>query len=359
MGKGRRNRERRTREAASPVVRARVVLGDVDLAEAVNVIRPALLYADRVTVHAPAASLLLALGSLEEITDPLEQLEFVVSTSQAHPEVVGELGISSQDLASFREFLRLDRSAVRRTAGGARERRALDEMYAQVDGMSSLFADQFGEAMQQATAAVGADELVAAARSGLLSVEPLQGLGRNQAMNGVIAAVRGAGEEGEWDFGDEMVASLVEAMLTALSSTDAIPVLDEGASGLARAMRDGGLLGSRSSLGKAEIAIVAGLMGNLPHLSGAPLDQVVSLRTKLHDPLTRFRSAVSNMSAHFSSEIYDESLALEIQLAWRQEVAPALLEIREVLQEEGLLRSLRDVAMENPPGCLVRLPEGS
>lgn len=96
MGEGRRNRARRAREAASPVVRARAFLGDVDLPEAVNVIRPALLYADRVTVRAPAASLLLALGSLEEITDPLEQLEFLAYTSQAHPEVVGELAISSQ-----------------------------------------------------------------------------------------------------------------------------------------------------------------------------------------------------------------------------------------------------------------------
>lgn len=51
--------------------------------------------------------------------------------------------------------------------------------------------------------------------------------------------------------------------------------------------------------------------------------------------------------------MYDENLKHEVQTAWHRDVAPALLEIQEVLRDEGLLRSFISTAMEKSSKLLA------
>lgn len=345
VGKGKRLRAQRESSLPQSQVRGRVVIGDVDLSKAMELVRPALLYADEVTVHAPAASLLMTLGGLADIKHPVEQLDFILEMSRRHPDAVGQMDFSAEQLQALRQFLTLDRDLVRRVSPAGGGRQELDDFYEQIDGMGGLFEETFGRAMEQATAQVGADELLEAARAGLLAIEPLAEVDVHEALSGVVDAATGGTQR--WDVGDSMVLAMMNTLVEVLTTGDGVPILDAGAAGLARALRSDGLLGAAPA-GKRDLATAAGLMSHLPNLDDVAVSDIVRIRTKLRDPLTRFRSAVARMSKHFSGEIYDESMLAEVRAAWREDVEPALLEVREGLRDAGMLRTFRSVAMEAP-----------
>ena len=70
------------------------------------------------------------------------------------------------------------------------------------------------------------------------------------------------------------------------------------------------------------------------------MDEILELRRDLQGPLIRYRSAVAGMRSQ-ELDPYSPSRNEVIEFIWRQQVAPALLEIEEDLREHGLIRNER------------------
>jgi hypothetical protein len=88
-------------------------------------------------------------------------------------------------------------------------------------------------------------------------------------------------------------------------------------------------------------------MNFLPYFPDLPMDEALDIRSELAKPLTSFRGAVARLSHQFDSRPIDENFDSTVEDAWRQQVAPALAEIRESLAEHGLLREGRSVIEGN------------
>ncbi len=89
-------------------------------------------------------------------------------------------------------------------------------------------------------------------------------------------------------------------------------------------------------------------MGYLPYFPDLPMDEVLDLRRSLSKPLIRFRGALARLSRDFESRPIDEEFEVEVEDAWRLQVAPALADIREALAEHGLLREAASIALGDP-----------
>lgn len=101
----------------------------------------------------------------------------------------------------------------------------------------------------------------------------------------------------------------------------------------------GGATAARSE----EVDAATRFMAYLPYFARMPLDEVLDLRSELAEPLARFRSEMVKLSRDFARPI-DPSFAVDVDDAWRERVAPALVDIREALAEHGLLREVASVA---------------
>lgn len=103
----------------------------------------------------------------------------------------------------------------------------------------------------------------------------------------------------------------------------------------------------------AEISSAASFMGYLPYFPDLPMDEVLDLRKSLATPLVRFRGALARLSRDFESRAIDEEFEVEVEEAWRTQVAPALADVREALAEHGLLSEAASIALGDPRRLLA------
>ena len=132
-------------------------------------------------------------------------------------------------------------------------------------------------------------------------------------------------------------------------------MLDAASSGLVRALeREMSLIHSDHAVRHGtEVSSAAAFMGYLPYFPHLPMDEVLDLRRRLSEPLRSFRGALAKLSRDFEARSFDEAFEVEVQDAWRLQVAPALEEIRETLAEHGFLSEVASVALGDPRRLLA------
>jgi hypothetical protein len=96
-------KKRRGKKAPPPPpprakVHAKIVTGATDLATTVAMVKPAILYADEVTLHSPVASMVQGVRELETVTDPREQMLAALSICQAVPHFANQLNLDATTL---------------------------------------------------------------------------------------------------------------------------------------------------------------------------------------------------------------------------------------------------------------------
>lgn len=326
----------------------KLVLGDMDLHHAGNLIKPALLYGDRVTVYSPAASLLHHVSSLRTVAEPRDQVQLVLEIIEEVPSLRSQLTLDTATLEQFKMFLTLDPKEVRAASRTTGSKREIDEMYRKLEEMGDVWAAEVPEVIVKATASIGGQELMAASDAGLLHVEDVLQLAPSAAVASTLAA--SLGERGTTSDLDDLVGGFVAHTLEVLRDPGAFPLLDGDITDLVRALeRDAGLDPSDVAMSRGNEARAASeFMGFLPNFVNLPIDEVVDLRDELRDPLPRFRAAVSDLSSRFTNRPIDAEVAYEIEDAWRTQVHPSLVDIRESFAEHGLLREAASVAAGDP-----------
>jgi hypothetical protein len=340
-------RQVRTMPAMKPGVHVCVVSASGNLADAAALVRPAVLYADKVTVYSPAAVLLGAALNLAKPGSREQRLRRLLDIGEQVPELAAQLTMSAETRQLLTLFLQNPTAmqAAMRAAGlPASEIRRLNEM---MDSFDSTWDTSIADAVANSVEAVGGSELGVAIAAGAVEIAPLASTSQDGLVAGMLRAATGVRDDG---LSDDVVGSFVARVIEVLSDHRAFPLLDTEAAGLIRTLEgETDLPAPHKGPSRAvEIASAAAFMGYLPAFEQMPMDETLDLRRTIDAPLIRFRSAMTSMSESFSTRPIDDGFAADVEDAWRREVEPRLLEIRETLAEHSLLREAASVAMGDP-----------
>jgi hypothetical protein len=346
MPSGRGRKKRTGRATPAPRVHVKVALADTDLRAAADLIKPAVLYADGVTVYSPAASMLTAIADVSRLRNPREQMSLIVSLVREVPQLREQLGVSDDLVEQMVAFLAVDRRVVNLVARAHGADAQVTEFYRLIDDFGGLWAERLPEAVENAKAALGGAELITALDRGAIKVADLLG---GIATPMIAESLRLAAGERSAEPLDDLVNTFVARLVELVTEPRTFPLFDAQSSGLLRALEGATRNAARKTMPRAvEVATAATFMGYLPSFSSMPMDEVIDLRRELEVPLIRFRAAVARLSRDFESRPIDETFDAEVEDAWRREIAPALADIREALAEHGLLREVASIALGDP-----------
>ncbi len=297
-------REQRRLEHALVVRVFAAPQGDVSLEPDIELLKAAVVYADRVVLTSPVAAMAAAVSVLTG-EDETARLQVALEMARAiDPE--GAENLSA--LIGTRDHLqRLPRD----------QRRAQRDLLA---GLTRTLRDIQGDLAKTAAELLdgaGARPLAEAVQAGFVEIDPL-----------VLA-------DGD-DFTDRFMGTLIETLLDPHS----FAVMDEQTTGLVRAMIEEGAArqSPRAAAHSKEAHLNTELLHSLPAFSRADLEEVLEIREDLTPHLVRYRATVGEMSTDLTSAAHDIEFTAEARELLRRRVEPALLEIAEGFNESRRAR---------------------
>jgi len=274
--------------------------GAVALHNELRLVRSSLLYADRVDLIAPAASLLWTFAPLRGL-DPDNVWETVADLP---PEALQRLGVEESEvpLPVFRQMMRSlgRRSAMdpKRVEGERLWRPAIQEILRGVE-------ETFGGAE--------APELELALDTGDVRL-----LDTGKQLEDPV---------------HQQVAGFRHRISEALDNPSGTVLFDQLTTSIIR--EDGSLREKFSPVGKSRsrrAATGTGLVEWLPVFPDAPMSSVLEAREELADGRAKYRASVKALSVELQSSALDETLPSDIEELWRDEIRPTLVDIRKTVK---------------------------
>jgi hypothetical protein len=124
-------------------------------------------------------------------------------------------------------------------------------------------------------------------------------------------------------------------------------MFDDGTGDLVSSLiAEGRITDARTSRGN-EVGAAGRLIGQLEAFPSASMDVVLDVRERLKAPLFRFRAALAHASREIESPAWrTEEFAREVEDPYHREVAPALAELEEAMNDLGAHATLRRVASD-------------
>lgn len=335
-----------------PQVHVKVAIAGNDFRAATRLIKPAVLYSDRVTIHSPAASLLNAAMSLGTLTNRRQKLDTMLELISKVPSLADELNVSPQVLEQIKVFFSIDPRLLRGLGRMHGADKDIEALLGALDEFDSIWEEQIPKVLDGIRNRFGVGELLDALASGLVAVADLGSISNTDY---VAASLRAATGDAYDDDLDQEIAAFVARLVEILTESRSFPLLDADSTDLARSLELESALevNSRSMRRGTEISSAVSFMGFLPSFEHLGMDEILDLRGELRIPLVRFRGALAKLSKEFEMRPIDEGFDVELEDAWHQRIAPSLLEIRELLAEHGLLKEVASVAMGDPRRLMV------
>jgi hypothetical protein len=308
--------------------------GGLSLDKELRLVKPALLYADSVTLISPVASLLHAavdVGASENLTMALAR--------QLYP----TLEPGAADAFAYYDELKRRRHPTRE------EKRQMAEF-------QNLLAENSRELhakSREMMADAGADELLPAIEAGLVQIDSVV---RNDddAVAAVASSVaKAAGVEDVYD--SLLAESFMRRLQDLLADPLAYPLFDEMVGEVVRSHVAEGLfeVGGVSRRRGKRVSAATQFMEGLPSFPAASVAEILDIREELRKPLTNFRAAVAEMERLIQSAAYDADFAQEVDDLYIEKVAPALQEIAELVQDNGYLRQFMIAAVGDAKAMLT------
>ncbi len=290
----------------------------VSLAEDIRLVKPALLYADTVTLYSPAAAMLLLVGGVAH----LSAQKRMVLVRQLYPLFKPEQ--APVLLAMLDDYQRLDA----RKRGRSRDEllaylRLRPEMERLRNDIDRVWNDELIPTVETMLESAGATELAGAMSAGLLVVDPL---------------VKG---NEEFD-NDRVIEAFVAKLAEVLSGRGIYPLFDDQTGTLVRHGLSDGLFKASPitrERGK-QVAAASEFLTRLPAFPKANVSEILDIRAELEAPLVRFRAAMVDLGRLVESAAYEEEFPEQVDELYRAKVEPALLEIEEQVRSNSYLRVL-------------------
>lgn len=268
-----------------------------------DLIRPALLYADRVRLISPAALMIASVSSL--IDDFDAQLELLASTAS----------VLHDEPEKVMEFIALYRGL---NAKRPRTRQELVMLH-QIKQMLQSVSSELTEVSRRIVEDAGGADIDLALQAGVLELDVLEGHETS-----------------------DMIEVYWQRVQQVLADHRAYPLLDDATASLVESSIDEGLfVPAESTLARGRSA-GAGVefIDRLPSFATATIPELLDIRSELQASLTRFRSACYRLSAACEELPLTASLRGELEEVYRRDVAPAIEEINELAAERRDLREL-------------------
>lgn len=314
MGKAAR-RKRSGKAATAGVVRGGVTLviatapdttsGELSVAEDVRLTRAGLLYADKVELWSPAASLLATMAAGVR-DDPLTLLEGLMALNDRQLAGMGmdDPAQARRVLDSMRQFRGLTR--VQRRAAPTDVKAVFAHASTILSGLSAT-GNSVIETLDAQWVAAGGAELSEASEAGLLEVR-----------------------RPDWATADQQIEAYVEQLATLIEDPRRHMLFDEPTAELVSHLRDDGRVAAapRALLNAQEAGAGTRFIEYLQAFPEAPMASVIDARMTLGDELVRYRRAVSSVAAKLSAEAVDADFDAELDHVWRSDVQPALVDLR-------------------------------
>jgi hypothetical protein len=304
----------------------------LSVAKDTRLVRESILYADRIILYSPVATMLSAAAKLAD-ADDMDLLELTkqalatptyrrngeldpLEVTDAMMAAVSRRRIQSHDnetIAGIETIQQLIHTRPR----DPRIRMLVHQMRQQLEPIRGELERIVERLLEDA----GASDLAAAIEAGILEVHPL-GIDKD-----AVTA--------------EMLDVWMDELTQLLTTSNYFPLLDPEATGLVRAMiAEGKISPSALSIRRGgEATTATSLVGYLPTFPALPIDELLDLRAVLSAPIARFRGAVSELVDSFAIRPFDEDFSREVEHSWLVSVEPALVEIREDLANAGFLRT--------------------
>jgi hypothetical protein len=276
---------------------------DFDVSHETKIVKAALLYADRVTLASPRVAMLASFATIL-VADEGERAEVALQMAQVLPQ--------NADLGARLNSLR------------AKKRKNVEERFALRDMERHLreTGKDLAAKVERLLTDAGVAELATAMSVGVVDLDPL-----------------GADEPGGVDQMPYRLGHLLADVVAPGATT--YPLLDESTSGLLRAMIAEGAIPNVDLASAAEPALATSWIGEMEAFPDAEIEVVLEARAALRDPLIKFRSAVLRISRDLESTPLDEGWQREASESYRREVAPRLVELRELAEEKRVFALLR------------------
>jgi hypothetical protein len=287
--------------------------GGLSLENEIRLLKPALLYADRVTLLSPKATMLSMAAGIGELSVD-ERLAFLRQVLPAvAPNQAGEVLHSLDIYSALRRKRRRSRDEI---IAVERVRQRLDASWTALRGR-----------MDDLLVSAGANDLVPALEMGLLEIDPITS---------------------DEEFTPEvLIQQFVDALAATLAGGVSYPLFDDATGSLVRSRIAEGLI-EPSALSNArggQVAAASGLMSRLPAFPAATVAEILDIREELRKPLVRFRAAMIGLARLLQQPFYETGFREEVEQAYLEHVAPVLAEIEEAVQANSYLKRLVGAAI--------------
>jgi hypothetical protein len=300
---------------------------EADLAADLMLVKPALLYADRVRILSPVATLLGGVAALGQ-AEGTERANIIADLVEAmgEPNAV-EIRAIVTGMTAVSQLPR----AERRRALGGRGSRELRAKMGELDGIWS----ELGAKVEDILVRAHVSELVPAIEAGLVEVEPL---------------VR----QGETFDTDQMLTVFVEKVGSMLMAELVYPLFDDKMGALIEAgVAEGMFTVSAGANDRGrQVGAAAELFNYLPAFPLSTVSDILAIRDDLEGPLVRFRGAMARVARDVTAAPHGEEFRSQIEHVYREEVSPALREIREAVENNAYLRQLLGESARDIPKWL-------
>jgi hypothetical protein len=279
----------------------------VSLTKDLNLLKAALLYADRVKLCSLSSMMILSAVTVANC-DPDDQLTFM-------EEMLPHVASSPDKLSAASEVIRLYRRLRSKKWLNRRESLLKEGIEAQ---FRPLWETARGEVMKMAQDA-GIDGLVEALNTGMVELHTFTG-----------------------ENVDELTTSYFESVKDAVIRGDTFPLLDDETSNLVKlGVQEGHIeIPESGAVSTRHGALVGSLMSRLPSFEAATIGEILDVRRELDRPLVRFRGAVLKFSDAMKAEAWSADFSVEVDRLYVREIEPALMEIEEAIRANSYMGNL-------------------
>jgi len=295
-----------------------------------DVLKAALLYADRVKLCSVGASFMSGLNNLENM--PFKDKLTLVR--ELLPRI--NPGASREQLEKaywFIDTLSGSRAQRRALSGRAKQqaRKVVDEGWHNIE---NLVQEQF-------RAVQGAEGFRVALQSDLVELHPFNRI----SAEGIIhmgMEVASSGLSPADLYSDEIYDEYTDRIYSTLQEGTTYPLFDYTTGNMVgRAVSSGLILPSQGTIARGRHGGLSGnLLQRLPLFERASVAEVLDIRQELADHVDGFREAVAQFADVISSASLDEEFAEEVERIFRERVAPAVRRIEQAVEENNSLREL-------------------
>jgi hypothetical protein len=326
--------------------------GGLSLEQELQLVKAALVYADRVKLYSLTASLLFMMLRQREFTpdQQLKLLEIVVPYLASEQDARGV----QASLAEYKHGFP-DRSRHQRRALQKQFPRLLAQQWKTVEKTAIELAKQ-----------AKADSIERAVQAGLLELHTFEGTDRDEVVlefigDCIASAAKSPLLESRLlemrERDRRILTEFVEGVCGAVSDGSTYPLFDTQTSELVRAS----IQADRTAVSEPDVergkhsGLAGNLLERLPLFDQAPIDEILDIRRELARPLVRFRAAIVQFSESIKSASWDEDFPKEAEKVFHRDVGPAVLDIEEEVKSNKLLASVLRKFVDKP----IVLPAGS